>query len=104
MPETVAALPPHLSVVSFIKTGWEIFKRRPWFFIGTLFVFWIVSFVLNLFGVIVQGIVDGTATSGLGHLIAQIISYAVTIFVGIGTLSFFIKAHDSPETVTYYDA
>src|SRR5262249_3832645 len=91
------ALPAHLSVGSFIKFGWETFKKRPWFFIFSFLVFWLASFVVNFLGGFVQGIVDGNASSGLGHLIAIFISYAGAIFVSIGLLTFFLKAHDTPE-------
>jgi Tfp pilus assembly protein PilE len=108
MPPTPSATPTlpseHLSVGSFIKFGWETFKKRPWFFIFAFLIFFLVSIIANIIGGIIQGLLDGSATSGFGHLIAWFIQNVTSIFVGMGTIAFFIKAHDTPETVRYMDA
>lgn len=104
MPAAPVATPEPLSVGSFIRFGWETFKKRPWFFILSLIIFGLASAVINIFGSIVQTLVDGHATSGIGHLLSWLISNAGSIMVGLGTIAFFIKAHDSTETATYYDA
>jgi len=99
-----ALLSAPLSVGSFIKFGWETFKKRPWFFIFAVILFSLIGGVVNGFGSLVQSMVDGTATTGIGHLLGFLINIAVNVMVGIGTLAFFIKAHDTPDTATYYDA
>src|SRR6185369_3885542 len=92
IPAAPTALPEHVSVGSFIKHGWETFKKRPWFFVGSLLLFGLASGVIGGFANVVQVMVDGAAKSGLGHLLGWLISQVGNVFVGIGSLSFFIKA------------
>lgn len=84
------------TVGSAIRYGWETFKRRPWFFVGSTIV------ILVLYGVV------GAITSGIDAavggsadeptLVGTIVNYVLGTFVGMGVTAFYLAAHDNPET------
>jgi uncharacterized membrane protein len=82
---------------SAIRFGWETFKKRPWFFIGATVV---ILFAYGVVGAITNGI-DAMlgATPEEPSLIGGLVNLALSTFVGMGVLAFFIVAHDNPETV-----
>jgi uncharacterized membrane protein len=82
---------------SAIRFGWETFKKRPWFFVGATIV---ILFAYGVVGAITNGIdaaVGGSPDEP--SLIGGLINLALSTFVGMGVMAFFLAAHDNPETV-----
>src|SRR5579872_1871165 len=85
------------SATGCISYGWDMFKRRPWFFIGAIFVYLLVPSVINS---ILQEI--GHSNTFVGILMA-IASFAVQIFASMGMTNFILKAHDDIARVEIGD-
>ncbi|QQG38105.1 MAG: DUF975 family protein [Candidatus Kaiserbacteria bacterium] len=79
-----------------IKTAWEIFKKKPWVLAGGLLLTTVISWLLGAFGEQMRG--DPTAS-----LFFTLVSFVVNLFIGMGMTAFFIKAHDSIESVSIND-
>jgi uncharacterized membrane protein len=90
---------------SCISFGWEIFKKRFWFFVG-----------VTLLAMIAYGIIDSitrsftgtssmqmTTSRALINLLMTIIRLAVDMFLGMGFIAFFLKAHDALDQVKLSD-
>jgi uncharacterized membrane protein len=80
------------STASSIRFGWETFKKRPWFFVGIMLLVAVVSGVASAIGDVFGN--QGVAV-GLGFLV----NFVLSTLIGMGTTAFFLKAHDTPETV-----
>jgi uncharacterized membrane protein len=80
-----------------IRYGWETFKSRPWFFVG--------SSVVILFAYLVVGSITSGIDAALGaspeepSLIGTLISLVLSTFVSMGVTAFYLAAHDNPQTV-----
>src|ERR1043166_4946125 len=101
MPNTMSNT---MSVGQFISFGWETFKKRPWFLIGAV----VLLFIAQLCVSFVCGIIDGSGTAAHIGAITSLVSFAVNIagqmLVTMSFLAFFLRAHDSVETVQIRDA
>lgn len=87
-----------LSIEECLQTGWELFKKRSWFFIGfTAFIF-AVSFIVNT----IDSNLSSSANSLL-HLLNFILSTAFSIYISFGQTRFFLRAHDSIDQVRFSD-
>ena len=88
------------SVGSSLRFGWKIFKKRPWFFIAvTVLVMvagWIVGFIGGFVGTLLGTNVFDTAVGSL-------INFAGQLLIGMGTIAFYLKAHDSVEKAEVRD-
>ena len=85
------------TVGSAVRYGWETFKRRPWFFVGA-------SVVILVAYMIVGGISSGIdaaigATPEDPSLIGGLVNLALSTFIGMGVVAFYLAAHDNPDTV-----
>jgi uncharacterized membrane protein len=82
---------------SCIRFGWETFKKRPWFFIGATFFYFViiilVSSILN--ELINQG--------GILALTGSFARSAVQMLAGMGAISFGLRAHDNVADVSIID-
>ena len=79
-----------LSVGSFITFGWETFKKRGWFLVGTTFLYLVLETVGRSINV--------------GHnIFVSLIMFAISIFIGLGWTAFTLKAHDDITAVTISD-
>jgi uncharacterized membrane protein len=78
---------------AFIRFGWETFKKRPWFFVGVAFLFCLLTAVFS-------GISTSFGHQGVGQSVGSLINIVAGTFIGLGVTAFFLKAHDSPLTVT----
>jgi uncharacterized membrane protein len=86
------------SIESCLRFGWETFKRRPWFFVG--------SGLLIALAYVIAGSISGGidwALSGspdqpttIGYLVELILS----TLISMGVAAFYLNAHDNPETVS----
>jgi len=85
------------SVGSCISFGWEIFKKRPLFLIGTFLLISLGSSIIN-------GIFSNVlGHNGIGPFISFLINIVIQVFVGIAYVSLSLKAHDSIETLELKD-
>ncbi len=83
-----------------IRFGWETFKKRPWFFVAvTLLVMvagWCVGFIGGFIGALLGRNAFDTAVGSL-------ISFAGQLFIGMGTIAFYLKAHGSVDAAEVHD-
>ncbi len=86
-----------LSTRAFVGFGWETFKKRPWFFVGATVV---VLIVYTIAGGIISGI-DAALTGSPKDpsVVGSLLNLAVSTLVNMGVTSFYLKAHDHPDTV-----
>lgn len=87
-----------------IRFGWETFKKRPWFFIWTMFVFNLLSnFNFNWQNE------DGAAPELTGWAIALLVLLGialtvVAIFANMARNRFLLKAEAAPESVGFKES
>jgi len=79
-----------------IRFGWESFKKRSWFFIGVTLLVAILSGIASTIG-------SSFGHAGSAQGIGSIISFVLGTFIGLGVTAFFLKAHDSLDTVQSND-
>ena len=80
------------SAVAMIRAGWEIFKKRPWFFVGAFLVLGIVSGISS-------SVTKQTGASP--NVLLAIINFVVQTFVYMGMYSVALKAHDNATGVSF---
>ncbi len=87
------------SIKDCISFGWQTFKSRPWVFILAGIVLLVVQILMN----ILAGAVEFLDPESTPYLIASIVVFLITFIVSvlaeIGTINFFLKAHDNVSTV-----
>jgi uncharacterized membrane protein len=78
-----------------IRYGWETFKRRPWFFVGTALPIVVLSGLVDSLTGRVDALVTGSPEhpSGLG----LVINLAFGTLLSMGATAFYIAAHDNPD-------
>lgn len=82
-----------------VKFGWEVFKKRPWFILGAMIIMWIVTNAPSyLFGP-----EESAPMSGYAFLFTVAI-VALGLAVEIVMTRFWLKAHDTVESMKYEDA
>ncbi|MEE8633731.1 MAG: hypothetical protein V3S93_04570 [Methyloceanibacter sp.] len=86
------------TVGSALRFGWETFKKRPWFFIGTSIVVAFAYIAVSVVGSIIDTVFGGTAEDPT--LAASLFNFLCGILVSMGVTAFYLAAHDNPETVT----
>jgi uncharacterized membrane protein len=79
-----------------LRFGWETFKRRPWFFIGSTFVILLVSGLING---LTSGI-DAAITGSIEEpsILGSVINLALGTLLSMGATAFYLAAHDNPDT------
>ena len=85
------------STRAFLSFGWETFKRRPWFFVGT-------GVVVLIAYLIAGGIVSGIDAALTGDakdpsLVGSVLNLALSTLLNMGVTAFYLNAHDNPDTV-----
>jgi uncharacterized membrane protein len=86
------------STESALRFGWETFKKRSWFFVGSTVVILLASALGDAF---TTGI-DAVTSSGTlddPSLIGTAINLALGTLISMGATAFYLAAHDSPDTV-----
>ncbi|MBI4088028.1 hypothetical protein HY418_01440 [Candidatus Kaiserbacteria bacterium] len=89
---------------SCVRFGWETFKKRPWFFIAAFLLITVISGLING----IAGLTNGIAPAVLGYIdtsgtLAFFVNVVLQTFIGIGYVSFALKAHDSVDMVSLAD-
>lgn len=100
MPPATPSDSPALFVGSFVGFGWETFKKRPWFLIGTTLLFSVIGWIASAAVAIVSEILGEIVGTGLAALVSFIANFVVNSLIAMGWIAFFIKAHDDIATVT----
>jgi hypothetical protein len=95
----VYSAPMDFSAGSAIRFGWETFKKRPWFFIGSVILIVIAYLVVGGITNAIDAALGGGPEEPTG--VGSIVSMILGTFIGMGITAFSLAAHDSPETVGY---
>jgi uncharacterized membrane protein len=84
------------SAGSALRFGWETFKRRPWFFVGSTLVILLVSGLINGFTSGIDAAVSGSVQEP--SVIGSLINLALGTLLSMGATAFYLAAHDNPDT------
>jgi uncharacterized membrane protein len=88
------------SPAAMIRSGWETFKKRPWFFIVA---FLIVSILSSGMRFQVGDKVEYAPMTIALLVVVGIVGAVISIFAKMGALQLSLKAHESAESVTIKD-
>jgi uncharacterized membrane protein len=84
------------SAGSALRFGWETFKRRPWFFVGSTFVILLASGLINAFTSGIDAAIAGSA--GEPSIIGTVVNLGLGTLISMGATAFYLAAHDNPDT------
>lgn len=79
-----------------IRFGWETFKRRPWFFVGSTVLILLASAICDGFTSGIDAALTGSANEP--SIIGTVINLALGTLVSMGATAFYLAAHDNPDT------
>ncbi len=79
-----------------LSFGWDTFKKRPWFFVGAVFVVMGAAMGANIIATIVGGIFGDSVKD----IVEPVVSWVVNIFSGIGFTMLYLSAHDALSNTT----
>src|SRR3989344_8672258 len=85
-----------ISISETIRFGWETFKKRPWLFIGALLI-------MSIANAIIGQVAKAVGADPAGVLAGFAINFAGNTLVGMGTVAFYLKAHDATDSVSLND-
>jgi hypothetical protein len=85
------------STGSALRFGWETFKKRPWFFIGSTVVILLASGLINAFTTAIDGAMGGSVEEP--SIVGIVINLGLGTLLSMGATAFYLAAHDNPETV-----
>jgi uncharacterized membrane protein len=80
-----------LSVKESLMFGWNVFKKRPWFFVGVVLILMVLQWVI------------GALQNSLPGVIGFIVSLLLSTLLYCGVLHLFLKAHDAVESARLKD-
>lgn len=81
--------------------GWSTFKARPWFFVGAVALFAVLSVVVSTISSAVTGPV--ASATFFNHLLGFTLTTLLNVAMGAGFTYLMLKAHDSVMSPTYKD-
>lgn len=85
------------STGSALRFGWETFKKRPWFFVGSTVVILLASGLIDAFSSAIDAAVGGSAEEP--SVIGMVVNLGLGTLLGMGATAFYLAAHDNPDTV-----
>lgn len=89
---------PTLSVGDCVRFGWETFKQRPWFLIGTCFLAMLITSLPGVFQpqpvIAPDGAIVPAPLTAIDAIVG-LASIVVSVFVAIGLTTFSLRAHDN---------
>jgi uncharacterized membrane protein len=85
------------STGSALRFGWETFKKRPWFFVGSTVVILLASGLIDAFSSGVDAVVGGSAEQP--SIVGTVVNLGLGTLLGMGATAFYLAAHDNPEAV-----
>lgn len=86
------------SVKSALSFGWETFKRRPWFFIGSALVILVAGSVAHALTQRIDHTLTGS--SDTPSAIGAAMDWALGTLISMGAAAFFLAAQDDVERVS----
>ncbi len=86
------------SAKSALSYGWETFKRRPWFFIGSTLVILIAGSIVNGVAAGIDSAITGDAKDP--SIFGTLVTWIGGTLLSMGATSFYLKAHDDLENTT----
>jgi len=86
------------SIGSAVDFGWETFKKRPGFFVGTS----LVILLLNIAAGAVTSVIDAGLTGSMDKTtpISFMADLVLGTFINMGVTAFYLNAYDNPDTVS----
>jgi uncharacterized membrane protein len=85
------------STGSALRFGWETFKKRPWFFVGSTVVILLASGLIDAFSSAIDAAVGGSAEQP--SVVGTVVNLGLGTLLGMGATAFYLAAHDNPDTV-----
>lgn len=85
------------STGSALRFGWETFKKRPWFFVGSTVVILLASVLINAFTSGIDAVMSGSPDEP--SIIGTVINLALGTLISMGATAFYLAAHDNPDSV-----
>ncbi|MBC8012921.1 MAG: hypothetical protein H7X74_02375 [Methyloceanibacter sp.] len=85
------------STGSALRFGWETFKKRPWFFVGSTFVILLASAFCEALTSGIDAVLTGSTEEP--SIIGTVINFALGTLISMGATAFYLAAHDNPDTV-----
>src|SRR5262249_37070152 len=85
------------SIHSCVSFGWETFKKRAWFFVGTSLVIVLVYVFASALTSAIDALLGGSAKEPT--LVGSLADYGFSTLISMGVTAFYLAAHDSPDTV-----
>jgi len=82
----------NLSAAACIRFGWETFKKRAWFFVGTTALMMVLSWVVGAIG-------GFFANEGDVALLGVVVNVALSTLLSMGFAAVMLRAHESLERV-----
>jgi uncharacterized membrane protein len=82
---------------SALRFGWETFKKRPWFFVGSTVVILRASVLVDGFTSGLDAAITGSANET--SVVGSLINLALGALIGMGATAFYLVAHHHPDTV-----
>ncbi len=80
-----------LSVKSCLSFGWNTFKSRPWFFVGTFVIYALAQILLS------------SVQKSMPGIVSFLLSLIVSTLLYIGLITIYLKAHTSAMAPQYKD-
>lgn len=85
------------STESALRFGWDTFKKRPWFFVGSTVVILLASGLIDAFTSAINGAVGGSVDES--SIVGSVLNLGLGTLLGMGATAFYLAAHDNPDTV-----
>lgn len=92
-----------LSVGDFVRSSWQTFKKRPWFLVGSVILFYIISSIASFVAGLSSVLVEPFFGSVIGSIVAFACGIVVNSVVAMGWIAFFLKANDDIDAVRIND-
>lgn len=80
-----------LSIKECLSAGWDKFKARPWFFVGTFVIY-----------AVIQGIMSAVLPED-SFLLTFLVSLVVSTFLYMGLINIYLKGYENPASPSYKD-
>lgn len=90
---------PAITVRECLSFGWSTFKSRPWFFIAIALVIMVIMVAIGLIEVLFTGALGAEGMKNLD----SVVSLIQNVFVSMGTLYVYLRAHDAIESAKLED-
>jgi uncharacterized membrane protein len=85
------------SIESSVRFGWETFKKRPWFFVGSGLVIGLAYVGAGLIISAINGLLSSAPDQST--VIGSLVNLLLGTLISIGVTAFYLNAHDNPDTV-----